>query len=113
MAMEIASISLLPNLVPSTGFSGLLFVVKDAIWGCSADLISLEEARDLARQYRRSARLGGDPIAERKASAGKNFSFKEAAIKVHELNVGSWKNDKHAKQWLTSLRIMLFLFLGI
>ena len=78
----------------------------------SADLVSLEEARDLARQYRISARLGGDPISERKASAGKHFSFKEAAIKVYELNVGSWKNEKHAKQWLTSLENHAFPILG-
>ena len=30
----------------------------------SVDLVSLEEARDLARQYRRIARSGGDPKAD-------------------------------------------------
>ena len=30
----------------------------------SVDLVSLEEARDLARQYRRIARSGGDPLLD-------------------------------------------------
>ena len=56
----------------------------------SVDLVSLEEARDLARQYRRIARSGGDPLLDRQALRGQLISFREAAVQVHELNVPSW-----------------------
>ena len=36
----------------------------------SVNLVSLEEARDLARSYRRVAREGGDPVQERNNSKG-------------------------------------------
>ena len=55
----------------------------------SVDLVSLEEARDLARQYRRIARSGGDPLLDRQALRGQFISFREAAVQVHELNVPS------------------------
>ena len=46
----------------------------------SVDLVSLEEARDLARQYRRIARSGGDPLLDRQALRGQLISFREAAV---------------------------------
>ncbi len=46
----------------------------------SADLVSLEEARDLARQYRCIARSGGDPLLDRQALRGQLISFREAAV---------------------------------
>ena len=36
----------------------------------SVELVSLEEARDLARQYRCIARSGGDPLLGRQALRG-------------------------------------------
>ena len=36
----------------------------------SVDLVSLEEARDLARLYRRIARSGGDLLLDRQELAG-------------------------------------------
>ena len=78
----------------------------------SVDLVSLEEARDLARQYRRIARSGGDPLLDRQALRGQLISFREAAVQVHELNVPSWGNDKHASQWLSSLEIHVFPIIG-
>ena len=78
----------------------------------SVDLVNLEEARDLARQYRRIARSGGDPLLDRQALRGQLISFREAAVQVHELNVPSWGNDKHASQWLSSLEIHVFPIIG-
>ena len=78
----------------------------------SIDLVSLEEARDLARQYRRIARSGGDPQLDRQALRGQLISFREAAVQVHELDVPSWGNDKHASQWLSSLEIHVFPIIG-
>ena len=52
----------------------------------SVNLVSLEEARDLARSYRRVAREGGDPVQERSNSKGSFVTLKEAALEVHKLN---------------------------
>ena len=75
----------------------------------SVDLISLEEARDLARQYRRIARSGGDRQLDRQALRGELISFREAAVQEHELNVPSWGNDKHASCGYRRSRYMSFL----
>ena len=78
----------------------------------SAGLVSLEEARDLARKYRRIAREGGDPFEDRKISKGNTVTFELAAISVHELNAPTWKNKKHADQWLSSLQLHVFPIIG-
>ena len=78
----------------------------------SAALVSLEEARDLARKYRRIAREGGDPFEDRKISKGNTVTFELAAISVHELNAPTWKNKKHADQWLSSLQLHVFPIIG-
>ena len=78
----------------------------------SASLVSLEEARDLAREYRKMARNGVDPIAERRKTQAAHLTFKEAALKVHELNLPSWKNKKHSLQWISSLERHVFPSIG-
>lgn len=75
-------------------------------------LVSLEEARDLARQYRKIARGGGDPFEGRKLSKGKYVTFEQAALNVHELNAPAWRNKKHADQWLSSLQLHVFPLIG-
>ena len=57
----------------------------------SVNLVSLEEARDLARSYRRIAREGGDPVQERNNSNGSVVTLQEAALQVHKLNGPTWK----------------------
>lgn len=70
----------------------------------SANDVSLAEARDKASVLRKIAREGGDPvIANRKATSGVP-TFSTAAEKVHALNEPSWKNSKHAAQWINTLR---------
>ena len=78
----------------------------------SASLVDLEEARDLARRYRKIAREGGDPIQERQRGRGLFVSVKDAALKVHTLNAPSWKNEKHSGQWISSLERHVFPMIG-
>lgn len=68
----------------------------------SATLVSLAEARELARINRKAARAGSDPIADRKRDSSVP-TFNEAAIKVYELYEPSWRNKKHAAQFRTTL----------
>lgn len=68
----------------------------------SAALVSLAEARELARNYRKAAREGRDPIAERRRdSAVPNFA--EAVDRVYTLHEPSWRNKKHAAQFRATL----------
>src|SRR4051794_26485498 len=69
----------------------------------SAVLISLAEAREEARALRRVARLGGDPLAERRHARRSVPTFEEASKQVHESHSDAFRSDKHRKQWLSSL----------
>jgi integrase len=70
-----------------------------------AQLVSLAEAREKAAAYRKVARDGGDPLAERRqAQALAVPTFAEAAERVHAEHKASWKNPKHAQQWINTLR---------
>lgn len=77
----------------------------------SADLVTLAEARGIAHENRKLAREGGDPLqAKREAMAV--LSFEQAARKVHELHKPTWKNDKHAAQFIATLETYAFPKLG-
>ncbi len=69
----------------------------------SVTLVSLAEAREEARRLRRIARTGGDPLAERRHGLRPVPSFAEAARQVHASHAATFKNEKHRKQWLSSL----------
>lgn len=75
-------------------------------------LVSLAEAREKALHYRKMARDGKDPIAERKTERKQPLNFQEAAHIVHTENLPSWKNEKHAAQWINSLRDYAFASIG-
>lgn len=77
----------------------------------SATLVSLAEAREAALQHRKAARAGDDPLAAKRRSKAIP-TFKEAAEQVHAHNEGGWRNDKHRKQWLSSLETYAFPALG-
>lgn len=70
----------------------------------STRLVSLSEARDKAWEYRKIARSGGDPISARRRTEGLNLSFLEAAERVHAEHSASWRNPKHAQQWINTLK---------
>lgn len=82
----------------------------------SADLVTLAEARDKADQFRKVARAGGDPDADRKtaeraakeAAARDRVTFGSAALTVHAKLLPGWKNQKHAETWIGSLRVHAF-----
>lgn len=66
--------------------------------------MSLAEARERALAYRKVARDGGDPPAERQRAKAVIPPFAEAAEAVHGEHKGSWDNPKHAAEWITTLR---------
>ncbi|AUW57090.1 integrase [Sphingobium sp. SCG-1] len=68
----------------------------------SANLVKLADVRETALDNRRQARAGIDPLEARKRDMAV-LTFKQAAQKVHDLNVPTWRNDKHGSQWLTTL----------
>ncbi|MDR7039168.1 integrase [Methylobacterium sp. BE186] len=69
-----------------------------------AALVTIAEAREKALSYRKLARDGGDPLAERSRAQVAVPTFAEAAEQVHAEHKASWKNAKHAAQWVTTLR---------
>lgn len=77
----------------------------------SATLISLTDARETALENRRHARAGGDPLAaKRKALA--TPTFEEAARIVFEAHRPTWRNPKHAQQFITTLETYAFSRIG-
>jgi len=76
----------------------------------SASLVSLSDVREKARTNRALARSGGDPLAEKKKL--KIPTFKSASLSVYELNKPTWKNEKHAKQWIGTLENYVFPLMG-
>jgi len=70
--------------------------------------ISLAEARDTAVQYRKWLKSGIDPLDEvrRIEAESKRVipTFTSAAARFILTNRHQWKNRKHAKQWVATLR---------
>ncbi len=66
-----------------------------------ASVVGLAEAREKSRELRKVARSGGDPNTIRKREA---LTFWDAAEKVHAQLVPTWRNAKHAKTWLSTVR---------
>ncbi|WP_036283942.1 site-specific integrase [Methylocystis sp. ATCC 49242] len=75
-------------------------------------LVSLAEAREKALSYRKLARQGGDPLAEKRRTAITIPTFDEAAQRVFEEHKPSWRNSKHAAQWMNTLSQYAFPILG-
>ena len=65
--------------------------------------VSLAEAREEANRFRNIARKGGDPFAERDKDRTTAPTFTAAAKAVHEAHAPSWRNEKHAAQWINTL----------
>ena len=77
----------------------------------SLALVPLAEAREKALANRKLARQGGDPLAEKRRSEGIP-TFAEAASRVLEQKQAGWRNRKHAREWLSSLRRVVFPRIG-
>ena len=77
----------------------------------SVALVSLAEAREKARANRKLAREGGDPLAEKRRAQGVP-SFAEAAARVVQQKQAGWRNPKHCRDWISSLRRFAFARIG-
>ncbi len=73
----------------------------------SPDLVSLATARENARRNRQLAYEGQDPI-QLKNEARAVPTFEEAARTVHELHKPTWRNEKHAAQFISTLETYAF-----
>jgi hypothetical protein len=61
-------------------------------------IVSLVEARETARELRRVARTGGDPVAVRDRHKRASTTFADAARRVHAEQVATTaKNGKHVE----------------
>jgi integrase len=78
----------------------------------SASKVSLSGAREAAEDMRRAVNRGQDPVAEKRRARAAMPTFREAAIMVHQEHRPSWKNPKHAQQWLSTLEAYVFPSLG-
>ncbi len=66
--------------------------------------VSLAEARDKATECRKLARDGVDPIEARQTEPEKTPSFTSCAARYIRAHRRGWKNTKHAKQWVRTLK---------
>lgn len=74
----------------------------------STQFVSLAEARNQAREYRKIAREGGDPLA----SEVEELTFAEAAHSYHRIIAPSFTSGKHASLWLSGLSRHVFPQMG-
>ena len=74
--------------------------------------VSLAQARLTAQRSRAIARSGGDPLEERRRESKAIPTFEKAAITVHTGLVPSWRNAKHAAQWINTLKQHAFPLIG-
>lgn len=74
-----------------------------------ADLVTLNQARDRALEYRRLARQGLNP----RFNADKKVpTFEEIPHQVHIARLPTWKNPKHGQQWINTLTEYAFPKIG-
>ena len=85
----------------------------------SAELISLKDAREAARRIRQQARAGVDPLAAKEqararkaAEAALNITFRQCAEAFIAAHAESWRNDKHRRQWGSTLENYAYPVLG-
>lgn len=74
-----------------------------------ADIVTLNQARDRALEYRRMAKQGLNPRfnAQREIP-----TFAEIAQQVHIDRMPTWKNKKHGDHWINTLRDYTFPKIG-
>ena len=74
-----------------------------------ADIITLNQARERALEYRRMAKTGLNP----RFNATREIpTFEEISRQVHIDRMPTWKNAKHGQQWLNTLRDYAFPKIG-
>ncbi|MGJ4902330.1 tyrosine-type recombinase/integrase [Bradyrhizobium sp. HKCCYLS2058] len=75
-------------------------------------LVPLAEAREKALEFRKLAREGGNPIEARRKSRAVVPTFAEAAQITLDQQRAAWRNEKHAVQWMSSLKRHVFPVMG-
>lgn len=75
------------------------------------DLVSLAEAREVALEHRKIVRNGGDP-RQAKQAVKEVMTFAEAARAVYDLHRPTWRNAKHAAQFMATLETYAFPHIG-
>ena len=74
-----------------------------------ADVVTINQARDRALEYRRMAKQGLNP----RFNAPRDIpTFEELAKQVHIDRMPTWKNAKHGQQWINTLRDYAFPNIG-
>ena len=91
---------------------------RDLGLGSFAD-VTVEEAREAARQQRLKIKDGADPVADKQATRAAAIAarasattFQEAAAKYIAANEAGWKSTKHAAQWGATLETYAFPVFG-
>jgi integrase len=85
----------------------------------SVDDFSLAEARERIKRYRQLVADGIDPIDHRQqeratrtleaaAKLKNSMTFQQCAEEFHRLNADSWRNAKHADQWINTMKTYVF-----
>ena len=79
-------------------------------------LISLSDAREMARDAGKLVRQGVDPIEQRRQSrvdaAGAGMTFRKAAEACIASREGEWRNLKHRGQWSATLEAYVYPMIG-
>ncbi|SOE17168.1 integrase [Hoeflea halophila] len=74
-----------------------------------SDVVTLNQARERALEYRRMAKQGLNP----RFNASREIpTFQEVAQQVHIDRMPTWKNAKHGAQWINTLRDYAFPKIG-
>lgn len=74
-----------------------------------ADIVTLNQARERALEYRRMAKQGLNPRFNARQEVP---TFEEVAQQVHIDRMPTWKNAKHGAQWINTLRDYAFPKIG-
>lgn len=125
-----------PGLHPVGGVAGLCLDVKDTgarSWILRATVggrrpeiglggfpdVTLEQAREKAREIRELIRQGEDPVLARRsardalrAANAKRVTFRKAAERFLESKRLEFRNEKHAAQWATTLETYAYPVIG-
>lgn len=77
--------------------------------------VSLNAARELASQYRVTAKQGINPILARKQeriALSQQLTFEQCAIEYIDLHKSGWKSAKNVTQWTGSLTAHVYPIIG-
>ncbi|WP_037911491.1 tyrosine-type recombinase/integrase [Sulfitobacter mediterraneus] len=74
-----------------------------------ADVVTINQARERALEYRRMAKQGSNPRFNARQEVP---TFEEVAQQVHIDRMPTWKNAKHGQQWINTLRDYAFPRIG-